>query len=67
MLERSSTSEIPGFGILHPDIPGSMKDILEKGCFFCCIDIDKTEHAFYCIDTRNRALLYISNLVCGIM
>ena len=51
----------------HPDILGSMKDILEKGCFFCCIDIDKTEHAFYCIDTRNRALLYISNLVCGIM
>jgi len=26
MLERSSTSEIPGFGILHPDIP-SMQGI----------------------------------------
>jgi hypothetical protein len=33
MLERSSTSEIPVFGILHPDIPG-MQGILEKGCLF---------------------------------
>lgn len=59
MLERSSTSEISGFGILHPDIP-DMQASLKKGAF---LHVEKEHEILVTITlATSKQMFYNTNI-----